>query len=125
MDPKKILIVDDDKEWNLLLKMNMQKAGFKVEQAFNGKEALEKIARDKPAMVLLDITMPMMSGWEVCKNLREKPETEKLPILILSSYSNPEDVEQGKSYRVKRYLIKPCLPDTVIQNVRDVFSQEL
>lgn len=125
METKKILVVDDDKEWNFLLKMRLEMAGFKGEQAFNGKEAIEKVQLAKPDLVLLDITMPIMDGWQVCETLREQPETKELPILILSSYRQPQDIERGKSYQVKRYLLKPCLPETVIQNVRDIFSVRL
>lgn len=98
-------------------------AGFKGEQAFNGKEAIEKISQNKPDMVLLDITMPVMDGWQVCETLRGNDETKELPIIIQSSYTQAEDIERGKSYRVKRYLVKPCSPETIIQNVRDVLSQ--
>ena len=124
MAQKKILVVDDDKEWNLLLKIRLQASGYQVAQAFNGKEALEKIEQDQPDMILLDITMPVLSGWDVCRVLREQPKTKDMPILIHSSYNRPEDIEQGKFYQVKRFLIKPCLPGTVVQNVQDVFNSQ-
>ena len=120
---KQILVVDDDREWNFLLKVMMEQAGFKIEQAYNGKDALDKIAQTKPDLLVLDITMPIMDGFEVCKVLREKPETKELPIVILTSYTQPEDILKGKSYQVKRYLLKPCPPELVIQNVRDIFEQ--
>lgn len=120
---QKILVVDDDREWNLLLKIHIEKAGFTVAQAFNGREAMEKIAADTPALVILDINMPVMDGWEVCQTLRGNPATENLPIMILSSYSQVQDIQRGKSFRVKRYLLKPCLPQTVVQNVRDIFTE--
>ena len=120
---KKILVVDDDKEWNLVLKMALQKSGYAVTQAFNGKEAVDKVAQDMPDLVLLDVTMPIMSGWEVCEALRADPASKDLPIFILSSYSSPVDIEQGKMHRIKRYLIKPCSLSDVLQNVRDVSNE--
>ncbi len=123
MSLKKILVVDDDKEWNLLLKLRLEGAGYSVEQAFNGREALEKIQEKIPDLVLLDITMPVMNGWDVCKALRERPETKNLPILVHSSYNRPEDLADGKSFQIKRYIIKPCLPGVVVQNVQDVFKE--
>lgn len=123
MAVKRILVVDDDREWNFLLKMRLEIAGYKGEQAFNGKEALEKIGANRPDLVLLDITMPVMDGWEVCRALREQPATKDLSVIIQSSFTRPEDVEKGKLYQVKRYLIKPCLPDVILQNIRDVFAQ--
>ena len=119
----KIMVVDDDKEWNLVLKMTLQKSGYAVTQAFNGKEAVEKIGQDKPDLVLLDVTMPVMSGWEVCEALRADPSTKDLPIFILSSYSSPVDIEQGKTHRIKRYIVKPCSLQHVLQNVLDVSNE--
>ncbi len=120
---KSVLIVDDDKEWSFLLKIKLQAAGFAADQAFNGKEGLEKIRVKAPDLVLLDITMPVMNGWDVCKALRENPGKRDLAVIIQSSYSEPDDIQRGKSFKVKRYLIKPCSPDTILQNVRDVFRQ--
>jgi CheY-like chemotaxis protein len=120
---QKILVVDDDKEWNLLLKIHLEKSGFVIAQAFNGREAIEKIDANKPDLVILDINMPVMDGWEVCQTLRSSPSTENLPIMILSSYSQVQDIQRGKSFHVKRYLLKPCLPQTVVQNVRDIFTE--
>jgi len=120
MARKKILVVDDDREWNFLLKMRLEYAGLNAEQAYNGKEALEKIKHNKPDLVILDIAMPEMDGWEVSHQIRMHKETKELPIIIVSSISKPEDVEQGKSYQIKRYLIKPCLPQTVIQTTLDI-----
>lgn len=124
MAAKKILTVDDDKEWAFLIKLRLEMAGFNVEQAYDGKQALEKIGSNRPDLILLDITMPVMDGWEVCRALRERTETKDLPIVILSSYTQPDDVQQGKQFQVKRYLIKPCSPETVLQNVQDVLNQQ-
>lgn len=122
MAAKKVLIVDDDREWNLLLKMKLGIAGYKVDQAFNGKQGMEKISADKPDLVLLDITMPVMDGWDVCQALRENPDTKELPIIIQSSMNQSDDVQRGKSYSVLRYLLKPCSPEVIVQNVRDVLA---
>lgn len=119
---KKILIVDDDREWNLVLKLRLTRDGYAIRQAFNGLEAIEKIHADKPDLVLLDIGMPVADGWTVCEKVRNQEETKDLPIIIISSYSQPEDIIQCKTYRVKRHLLKPCSVETVAQNVRDVIA---
>jgi DNA-binding response OmpR family regulator len=119
----KILVVDDDREWNLLLKMQLERAGFHVQQAFDGEQALQKIAEQLPDLVILDIHMPVLDGWGVCERLRAQSTTSQLPIVILSSFTRPEDVERGKSFQVKRYLLKPCLPTVVIKNVRDIMPK--
>ena len=119
----KIMVVDDDKEWNLVLKMTLQKSGYEVTQAYNGKEAIDKIGQDKPDLVLLDVTMPVMGGWEVCEALRADPATRDLPLFILSSYSSPVDIQQGKLHHIKRYIIKPCSLQMVLQYVSDVSNE--
>ncbi len=124
MGIKKVLVVDDDREWNLLLKMRLELAGFRSEQAFNGKEAIQKVNEGRPDLILLDITMPEMDGWDVCKALRDRPDTKDLPIIIISSFSQTEDIERGKSFRVKHYIIKPCSPKTVLQNVSAILSPQ-
>ncbi len=124
MPAKKILIVDDDREWNFLLKMKLGIAGYMVDQAFNGEQALEKIFESKPDLVLLDITMPVMDGWQVCEQLRQKPETKALPVVIQSSLSNPEDLQRGKSFLVERFLLKPCSPTIIVQSIRDILASK-
>ena len=120
--PKKILIVDDDREWNFLLKMKLGIAGYATDQAFNGKDAVDKIAQSRPDLVLLDITMPVMDGWEVCAHLRAAEETKSLPIVIQSSLTHPEDLQRSKSFLVERYLLKPCSPDAIVQSIRDILT---
>jgi CheY-like chemotaxis protein len=120
--PKKILVVDDDREWNLVLRLRLERENYIIEQAFNGLEALEKIKADKPDLVLLDIGMPVTDGWKVCGTLRNQEETKDLPVIMISSFNRPDDVLQSKTFRVKRFLIKPCSLDTVVQNVRDVLG---
>lgn len=122
MPSKKILIVDDDREWNFLLKMKLGIAGYATDQAFNGKDAVDKIAQSRPDLVLLDITMPVMDGWEVCAHLRAAEETKSLPIVIQSSLTHPEDLQRSKSFLVERYLLKPCSPDAIVQSIRDILT---
>ncbi len=122
MPSKKILIVDDDREWNFLLKMKLGIAGYAADQAFNGKDAVDKIAQSKPDLVLLDITMPVMDGWEVCAHLRASDETKSLPIVIQSSLTHPDDLQRSKSFLVERYLLKPCSPDAIVQSIRDILT---
>lgn len=121
---KKILVVDDDQEWNFLLKIHLEKAGYGVLQAFDGEAAVKKVMQERPDLVILDINMPIMDGWDVCEKLRADTTTADLPIVIVSSYSQSDDIDRGKLFRVKRHILKPCLPKVVIQNVQDLLSQK-
>lgn len=121
---KKILVVDDDREWNFVLKLRLSREGFSADQAYNGMEALEKIRSAKPDLVLLDINMPVADGWQVCENLRSQEETKNLPVMIISSFTQSEDILKCKTYGVKRHLLKPCSLETVVQNVRDILNKK-
>jgi chemosensory pili system protein ChpA (sensor histidine kinase/response regulator) len=104
--------------------MELEKAGFHVYQALNGEDAVKKISEDIPDLVILDIQMPVMDGWEVCAKIRGRTAIQHLPIMIVSSYNQPEDIERGKLFHVKRHLLKPCPAKVVIRNVRDILSQK-
>ena len=119
-----ILIVDDDREWNLVLKLRLEREGYRTAQAYNGLEAIEKVQSDKPDLILLDIGMPVADGWKVCGTLRNQDETKDLPIIVVSAFTQPEDILQCRTYRIKRHILKPCSLETVVQNVRDVFDQK-
>ncbi len=81
----KVLIVDDEKHIRETISHILQKRGYIVKEAENGEEALEKIVQEKPHILILDVSMPKMNGFEVCKRLRENPNTLDIPILFLTA----------------------------------------
>lgn len=121
---KKILLVDDDREWNFLLKLRLEKAGFEIAQAYNGKEAIQMINKNMPDLVFMDINMPELDGWETCEQLRAKTDTENLPIIIVSSYNHSDDVDRGKKFKIKRYHIKPCSPNAIVQSAQEILDKK-
>jgi two-component system KDP operon response regulator KdpE len=102
--PKKILIVDDNLQLRSMLKSYLVQEGFSIETASNGKEALFVARYEKPDLVILDIMMPGMDGWEVCRRLRS---TSPVPILMLTAKGAQEDVIQGLELGADDYLKKP------------------
>ncbi len=117
-DPRKhILVVDDDAQATALIERYLEREGYRVSIAFEGKHALELIANVKPDLVLLDVMMPGMNGLEVARRLREKPETENLPIIIISAVVR----EMPEAYRQWDwpFVSKPFKAQTLLQTVKD------
>lgn len=111
---KKVLIVDDDLEIQDLLKFTFQKAGYDIYQAYDGKEALQKVKLVMPDIVILDVMMPEMNGFEVMECLRNDPETCLIPVIMLTSLGQTKDKLTGIRLGADEYLVKPVEPYELI-----------
>src|SRR6476661_10683823 len=120
--PKKILAVDDERHIVRLVQVNLERAGYEVVTASNGKEALEKVASEQPDLVVLDVMMPFMDGFEVLQNLRKNPETRDLPVIMLTAKAQDADVFRGWQSGVDCYLTKPFNPMELISFVKRIFK---
>lgn len=103
----KILIIDDDDTIFLVCKAYLSKAGYEVDAASDGPEGLAKARTFKPDLVLLDINMPKMSGFEVAKRLKEAPETKAIPIFMMTSLKQEANIERGYALGIEDYITKP------------------
>jgi CheY-like chemotaxis protein len=112
-----ILIVDDDPDGAFLLEQVLQKGGFKVRIASNGLEGLTMARQAGVALVLLDVMLPGMDGFEVCHRLRDQLDTKDLPIVMISAKSRPEDREMGLKVGANAYMTKPLGMNDVVQTV--------
>lgn len=112
-----ILVVDDEKDILELLTYNLEKEGYRVLTARNGKEAL-KLARQNPELVVLDIMMPELDGWEVCKAIRKDPATSKIPIIILTARDSEVDEVVGLELGADDYITKPVKVRTFLARVK-------
>jgi DNA-binding response OmpR family regulator len=117
---EKILIVDDDPDAVALLKITLRKAGMNVLSATNGYDALRKCADEKPDMILLDIMMPGIDGWETYQRLREFSD---LPIVIVSALGDKEQIVAGLEEGVDDYIAKPFFGPEVVARVRTVLRR--
>ncbi|MCB0600634.1 MAG: response regulator, partial [Saprospiraceae bacterium] len=115
-----VLIVDDDPSIRGLLVQELGEAGYQVREAENGKEALEKIRQQKPDLVLLDVMMPEMNGFDVAAILKNDPVTMNIPIIILSIV---QDKERGMRIGVDKYLTKPFETEQLIHEVNALLEQ--
>ncbi len=115
MDKKRILIVDDDKNISELLNIYLTDAGFETFQSYDGSSALNFIKNNKVDLVLLDIMLPVIDGWEVCKLIRR---TNSVPIIMLTARDMLEDKIQGFELGADDYVVKPFQPKEVVARVR-------
>lgn len=105
--PKRILLVDDDPLIVRMYERKLAKEGFSVTLAANGEEGLKALEKEMPNLILLDVLMPKMNGWEMLKKLKENPKTRDIPVITLTSLGDrPEDIQKFKELGVKEYLIK-------------------
>jgi DNA-binding response OmpR family regulator len=121
MSKKSILIVDDEEDISSLVRLILEDAGYECTTASNGLEALTKIQNTVFDLVLLDIMMPVLNGWEVLRELRSKESTIGLKVAILSARAEQtEDSSSPPQYC--EYITKPFEPDDLILRIRKIFS---
>jgi len=115
----KILVVDDEPMIVRLMEFILARQGHEMLIAVNGEEALQKIRAHQPDLVLLDIMMPRIDGYEVAQQLRANPETASLPIIMLSAKAQEEDIRRGAEVGVDAYVTKPFSPEHLVRVVTE------
>ena len=103
-----------------LLRLMLVRAGFEVHEAEDGYDALEKVARYLPAVIILDVMMPGLDGFAVCEQLRANQDTAHLPVIMLSAKIDLDSVNRGLRAGATKYLTKPVSPEELTRNVHDV-----
>ena len=114
----KILLVDDEEDLSLLLAKRLEHHGFVVEMAVDGLDCLEKIVNFYPDIILLDIVMPRMDGWEVCKKLRSQPTTKNIPIVFFSALIEPYLQDKVKNAGGNALVQKPFNIESLLQIIK-------
>ena len=121
--PKKILAVDDERHIVRLIQVNLERAGYEVVTAYDGREALKKIDEERPDMVVLDVMMPYMDGFETLKQIRANPLTRSLPVIMLTAKAQDQDVFKGYTHGADIYLTKPFNPMELLTFVKRIFME--
>lgn len=119
----RVLAVDDDDVIRSLLVMNLEMEGHDVLTAADGREALDTIEAGSPDLVLLDIMMPELSGYDVLERLRKDPRHQRLPVVFLSARAMEADVRKGMSLGVDRYVTKPFDPIDLMELVAELLAE--
>lgn len=115
----KILVVDDNQDAIAILEAVLRGAGYPVVSAKDGLEAMQKITTEDPSLILLDVMMPKMDGYEVCRTVKSDPKLSHIPILLVSAKTDPASKERGLSLGAADYLFKPIQPALVLRKVKE------
>ena len=119
----KILIADDDYEIRELIIFSLRFAGHNVIGASNGEETIERARQARPDLILLDVRMPKMNGYEVCKLLKGEKSTEAIPVIFLSVRGQENEVKAGFEVGADDYFLKPISPDKLIEKVNKALAR--
>ena len=113
-----VLVVEDEAALATMLRYNLEKQGFKVDEAVDGQEALTRIAEAQPDIVLLDWMLPVMSGIEVCRQIRRRPQTRDLPVIMVTARTEDQDAVRGLNTGADDYITKPFNMEALLARVR-------
>lgn len=123
MSPKKVLVVDDEEFVRQLIQIKLKFCGIETIEAGNGFDAVEKAISEKPDLILLDVMMPRMNGFEACQRLKASPETAHIPIVMLTARGDPSAKERGENAGALEYLTKPFSPQKLAERVIEILNQ--
>lgn len=119
----KILIAEDERDIRDLVAFTLRFAGHEVYTATNGEEAVEMAPKVNPDLILMDVRMPRMTGYEACKAMKADPEMKDIPVVFLSAKGQENEIQQGLEVGAEEYLLKPFAPDQLTKRVKDILAK--
>ena len=122
MSGGRVLVVDDEAPIRELCRVNLELAGFDVDEAGDGIQALDAVRRIRPDVVLLDVMMPNMDGWETLQRLKEDDETAEIAVILLTARSSEDDQMRGWTGGILEFVPKPFNPQALTVAVRDAMA---
>lgn len=120
---RRIMVVDDDEDILRVVSEKLRWAGYEVITVNNGREGLEKVLREKPDLVLLDIMMPDLDGLEVCREIKTNPETMHIKVAVFTVRSSPRDRELSAEYLADAHIAKPVSMDMLVRIVGRILEK--
>jgi len=123
MNRKKILLVDDSKTALFMEHMILKKESFEIVTASDGEEGVAKALAERPDLILMDMVMPKMTGLEAVRELRRQPATRSIPVIMVTTRGEMENVESGYASGCNDYLTKPIDPAMLVAKVRDCLGR--
>ena len=118
-----ILVAEDERDIRELIAFTLTFAGHQITQAANGVEALELAPKIKPALILMDVRMPRMTGYEACRQMKTHDDTKNIPVVFLSAKGQDDEVATGIEAGAIAYILKPFAPDELTQRVTEILQQ--
>ena len=118
----RVLVVDDDPMVTRLVRINLELENFEVEEAWDGKTAMRMMRDNRPDLLVLDIIMPQMDGWEILKLVREDEQLHDLPVVVLTAKVQEEDIARGWRMGADGYIVKPFNPVILADALRKVLE---
>lgn len=119
----KILVAEDERDIRELIAFTLRFAGFEVELAVNGADVVDKAPQVKPDLILMDVRMPKMTGYQACAALMQIPELQATPVVFLSAKGQESEIQEGLSAGATEYILKPFAPDELIKQVKQILQQ--
>ena len=119
----KILIAEDEPDIRELVAFTLRFAGHEVVTASNGEEAVQTAGREFPDLILMDVRMPRMTGYDACRVMKANPELKDIPVVFLSAKGQESEIQTGLEAGAEEYLLKPFAPDQLTDRVRAILSK--
>lgn len=118
----RVLVVDDDPMVTRLVRINLELENFEVEEAWDARTAMRMMRENRPDLLVLDIMMPQMDGWEILKMIREDDQLQDLPVVVLTAKVQEEDIARGWRMGADGYIVKPFNPVILADSLRKVLE---
>lgn len=122
MNKKRILLVDDEKDLAYAVTLQLEANNFEVLLAYDGQEALDKARREKPDLIILDLMLPKIDGFKVCRMLKFDEKYKNIPIILFTARAQESDKEIGKEVYADSYITKPFDPQELLGKIRELLS---
>lgn len=119
---QKILIAEDERDILELIIFTLEFGGYQVVPTSNGEEALEMVYKEEPDLILLDVRMPRMSGYEVCKRIKSENNIRHIPVVFLSAKGQEAEVSTGYDMGASDYILKPFAPDHLLERLDHILT---
>lgn len=119
----KILIAEDERDIRDLVAFTLRFAGYEVAAASNGEEAVELAVKERPDLILMDVRMPRMTGYDACRILKADPNMKDIPVVFLSAKGQESEIQTGLEVGAEEYLLKPFAPDQLTERVREILAK--
>ncbi len=125
-EEKKVVLVEDDSLMSSILAAHLIKEGFTIVSVTNGTQAFERIQAEQPSIVLLDIVLPGVGGFDILQKLKQEQSTKSIPVLILSNLGSKEEIQRGMELGAEAYLVKAnSMVEEITKKVREILSRPI